>query len=238
MNEGITKNIVIPGFKIKCKLPKRLFDEYFINKVGNEYFSSIVGLLSCGKITRIIPYKEIYRPKRGDYVVGAVIGYAPNGWILEIGSYAKAFLPAVEIIDKHRVDMREDELSSYLSIGDFVGAQISEVHKLGYFVAIVRSSKKKNVILGKIKEYYLLKISTNKASMILSRKNGILAQLREKLKIDIYLANNGVMLFKGGTHEYYLMSKIVDAIESTVELSELNSLISYIEKEGVSYGRS
>lgn len=237
MSETTIKSVVIPGSKIRCKLPKRLLDEYFINRVGNEYFSSIVGLLSCGKITRIFPYKEIYRPKRGDYVIGAVISYAPNGWILEIGSYVKAFLPAVEIIDKHRVDMREDTLADYLSIGDFVGVQINEVHKLGYFTAIVKSSKRRNVILGKIKDYYLLKISANKASMLLSRKSDILTQLREVLKMDIHLANNGVILFKGSVYEYYLLSKVVDVIESAVELNELRSLISSIGKEGMSYKR-
>ena len=176
-----------------------------------------------------LPYKNVYKPNKGDYVIGVVVSYAPNGWILDIGSYTKAFLPASEVITNRRFDPRKDELSKYLSIGDVVGVKISDVRRLGYFgVSLKPSSEDKDKRLGKIKGYYMLKVTTTKLPRIIGKKGSMIKLIKQRVKGDLIIAQNGVILFKGSYEDYMLLKKIINLIAAKTFASGLTDTVAGI----------
>jgi exosome complex component RRP4 len=216
------KKVVIPGMAMDKRIKSGRIGNYFIK----NHRGIVATLLGVAQQSRggldLIPYKDVYRPSRGDYVIGVVVGYAPNGWVLDIGSYTKAFLPASELITNRRFDPRRDELSRYLSIGDVVGVKVSDVKRLGYFGVTLRlTPEDKDKRIGKIKGYYLIKVSTTKLPRIIGKKGSMIKLIKQKIRGDIVIAQNGVILFKGSYDEYILLKKIVSFISTKTFASGL-----------------
>ena len=203
--------IALPGITI-YKGPAQKVDEKII-KDFRGYVSSLVGVAQIsGKTIDLIPYKDIYRPVKGDYVIGVVVGYAPNGWFIDIGSYVKAFLPAADVLNK-RFDPRKDELSKYFKIGDIVGLYVSEVRRLGNLLVTVKDLKKsKDKKLGKLSDYYIIKVWSTKLPRIIGKKGSMIKLLKEKLDGDLIIAQNGVILYKGPHEKFIILNKIITLI--------------------------
>ena len=224
-----SKRIVVPGTTVDKNVRYNRVGEYFVR----DYRGLVATLLGVVQQSRggidLIPYKDVYRPNRGDYVIGVVVGYAPNGWILDIGSYTKAFLPASEMISNRRFDPRRDELSKYLAVGDVVGVKISDVRRLGYFGATLRQSPEdKDKRLGKIRSYYIIKVTTTKLPRIIGKKGSMIRLIKQKIKGDIIISQNGVILFKGPYEEYLLLKKIINLIAAKTFASGLTDTVAGI----------
>jgi exosome complex component RRP4 len=226
------RNWVIPGVTIG-KRDRRIKLGDFIVEDYRGLVSTIMGVIHKGKGSiDIIPYKDVYKPKRGDYVIGVVVGYAPNGWIIDIGSYTKAFLPASEVIVNRRFDPRKDELSRYFSVGDVVGVLISDVRRLGYFNATLKSPNEKDRRLGKLKDYYMMKVVTSKLPRIIGKKGSMIKIIKNKLDGDLILGQNGVIIYKGPYKNFVLLQKIINFIASKTFASGLtDAVVSLLEKE-------
>ncbi len=203
--------IALPGVSIH-KGPAQKVDEKIIRD-ARGYVPSLVGVAQIsGKSIDLIPYKDIYRPVKGDYVVGVVVGYAPNGWFIDIGSFVKAFLPAADVLNK-RFDPRKDELSRYYKIGDVVGLYVSEVRRLGNILVTVKDVKKtKDKRLGKLTDYYIIKVWSTKLPRIIGKKGSMIKLLKEKLGGDLLIAQNGVILYKGPYEKFMVLNKIIALI--------------------------
>ncbi len=223
------KRIVVPGITIDKNARYGRVGEYFVRDYRG-LVATLLGVVQQGKGgVDLIPYKDVYRPNRGDYVIGVVVGYAPNGWILDIGSYTKAFLPASEMVSNRRFDPRRDELSRYLTVGDVVGVKISDVRRLGYFGATLRPSPDdKDKRLGKIRSYYIIKVTTTKLPRIIGKKGSMIKLIKQKIKGDIIIAQNGVILFKGSYEDYLLLKRIINLIAAKTFASGLTDTVAGI----------
>jgi|Deesub1362A_J573_1020465.scaffolds.fasta_scaffold00001_206 exosome complex component RRP4 len=224
-----SKRIVVPGTTVDKNVRYNRIGEYFVRDYRG-LVATLLGVVQQGRGgIDLIPYKDVYRPSRGDYVIGVVVGYAPNGWILDIGSYTKAFLPASEMISNRRFDPRRDELSKYLAVGDVVGVKISDVRRLGYFGATLRQSPEdKDKRLGRIRGYYIMKVTTTKLPRIIGKKGSMIRLIKQKIKGDIVIAQNGVILFKGPYEEYLLLKKIINLIAAKTFASGLTDTVAGI----------
>lgn len=203
--------IALPGIPIYKGQAQRI-DEKII-KDFRGYVASLVGVAQISnKTIDLIPYKDIYRPVKGDYIVGVVVGYAPNGWFIDIGSYVKAFLPAADVLNK-RFDPRKDELSKYFKIGDILGLYVSEVRRLGNLLVTVKDVKKaKDKKLGRLSDYYIIKVWSTKLPRIIGKKGSMVKLLKEKLNGDLIIAQNGVILYKGPYEKFVILNKIIALI--------------------------
>jgi len=221
---GQKRIIVTPGEIIDKKIRSKTISKYVKSDKGNIMTS--LGVIQEGKKSvDILIYKDIYKPSKNDYVIGVVVGYAPNGWIIDIGSYTKAFLPAMEIV-KGDFDPRKVELSKHLAIGDIVGFKISEVRRLGYFLGTIRhEAREKDKKYGKIKDYYLLKIHSSRLPRVIGKKGSMIKLIKQALKCEIIIAQNGVILFKGSIEKFNIFRRVINII---VEKTYASGLTNYI----------
>ena len=224
-----SKKIVIPGMSIDKNIRVGKVGDYII-KDNRGLVPVLLGVVQQARnMIDLIPYKNVYKPSKGDYVIGVVVSYAPNGWILDIGAYTKAFLSASEFVANRRFDPRRDELSKYLSIGDVVGVKISDVRRLGYFGATIKPSlDDKDKKMGKIKDYYMLKVTTTKLPRIIGKKGSMIKLIKQKIKGDLVIAQNGVILFKGSYEDHLLLKKIINLIAAKTFASGLTDTVADI----------
>lgn len=206
---------VIPGEGIG-KFYYKGREEEFIYKIKRGHsVSTHLGVASISnKKVDIIPYKCIYMPKVGDYVIGFIIGYAPNGWIVEIGSYVKGFLPANDVIKDGKFDPKKVELEKYLKLGDLVGTIIQDVNKFSN-ILLTTNGTKENVNpkhLGKLTNYFIIKVHTTKLPRIIGKKGSMIKIIKKGIEGDIIIAQNGVILYKGPYENYKLLKSILQVI--------------------------
>ncbi len=216
--------IALPGVSLYKGSLQKVDDKIIRDSRG--YVSSLVGVAQLsGKTLDLIPYKDIYRPVKGDYVIGVIVGYAPNGWFIDIGSYIKAFLPAADVLNK-RFDPRKDELSKYLKIGDLIGVYVSEVRRLGNILVTIKDVKKsKDRRLGKLSDYYIIKVWSTKLPRIIGKKGSMIKLLKDKLDGDLIIAQNGVILYKGPYSNYQILSKIITLITAKTFATGLTEFV-------------
>ena len=217
--------IVTPGEIIDKNIRLKQGGGKIIHSEKGNIITSL-GVIQKGKKNiDILIYKDIYKPSKNDYVIGVVVGYAPNGWVIDIGSYTKAFLPAVEMV-KGEFDPRRVDLSKYLSIGDLVGFRISEVKRLGYFLGTLRhDGKERDKKYGKIKDYYVLKIHSSRLPRVIGKKGSMIKLIKQALKSEIIIAQNGVILFRGSIEKFNMFRDIINTI---VEKTYAPGLTNYV----------
>ncbi len=213
--------IVTPGEKISGRINLRRTDNNFFIKIGNSMIATNLGVLKkTGSSLDLIPYKSVYTPRRDDYVIGVVIGYAANGWIVDIGASTKAFLSAQELIrwegDAQRFDPKKYELSEHFKIGDLVGAVIIDINAQSHPILSLPSEKqginKKH--LGKLNGYFIIKVHTTKIPRIIGRKGSMIKMIKENMRGDVIVGQNGVILYKGNYEDFLLLKKIIKTIIS------------------------
>jgi len=205
--------IIIPG--IKLNIPKKVKIRDNIIKINRNYIPTLLGVLyQVNNEYTIIPYKDIYKPKPGDYVVGIVVNYAPNGWIIELGTYTKGFLPAQDYIRDKKFNPKEVELSEYIKVGDIIGARVVEANRYSYFLLSTRGEAKDKMskYLGILKNYYVIKVSSTKLPRIIGKKGSMIKTIKKKIDGDLVIAQNGVILYKGDYNNYLLLKRIINFI--------------------------
>jgi len=223
------ERIVVPGSIIKRVGRVRLGE--YISNIGRTYVSTLLGVLyKLNNEVGVIPYKDIYKPKPGDYIIGIVVSYAPSGWVIELGTYTKGFLPAQDYLKDIRFNPRKIELSNYIKVGDMVGAKIIEVNRHGYFLLTTRTNvkDKQKKHLGVLKDYYIIKVSSTKLPRIIGRKGNMIKIIKEKIDGEIIIAQNGVILYKGEYNNFKLLQKIVELIVYKTFASSLTDAVASI----------
>lgn len=218
---AVEKKVVYPG---------EILREYENYRAGNgiikfegKLYSSMFGILSTSKRSiQVIPYKEIYRPKQGDLVVGVIVGYGNSGWFVDIGSYTKAFLHVSEAL-KGRFDSRIVELSDHFRIGDVILAKILDTIRLGYFPITIKGKG-----LGKIGEAFFIRVNPVKLRRIVGRRGSMINLIKKYIDGEIIVAKNGVIIYKGTYDSYIKFKNTIDLISSKTYVSGLTSLVSEI----------
>lgn len=142
-----------------------------------------------GRKVSVIPHSGPYKPRKGDFVLGVVVGYKRNGWDVDLGTASKAFLPASEAGIGRRFDPRRDELNKILRIGDVISAKIIQASRLRYPLLTM---KERN--LHKITDGVFRKVTVAKIPRIIGKKGSMLKVLKDSGFIqEILVGQNGVI---------------------------------------------
>ncbi len=217
---SLESKVVVPG-EVIANSSYRPGDR--VIKIRDKLYSTVYGVKNIeGRQVNVIPYREIYRPKKGDTVVGVVVGYGNSGWFVDIGSYTKAFLHVSEAI-RGRFDSRVVELSDHLKIGDIILAKIIDVARLGYFQLTIKGKG-----LGKITDAYFLKVDPVKIRRIIGRRGSMINLIKEHIKGEIILGRNGVIVFKGNYESFEKLKMVIDLIVRKTFASGLTNRVSEI----------
>lgn len=154
---------------------------------GNKYRSSVVGLAEFREDTVVIvPLEGVYRPKKGDVVVGYVTDVLATGWEIDIKSFMSAYLPISEALHK-QVDLETTPLTTFLNIGDVIVAKVKDVDMTDEFPTILTLKEER---VGKVERGMVVEISPVKVPRVIGKKASMLNTLLE-VGCDIVVGQNG-----------------------------------------------
>ncbi|NIN53140.1 MAG: S1 RNA-binding domain-containing protein [Nitrososphaeria archaeon] len=212
------KSIVIPGVIVA---DSSYTEGENTIKTDRGVVSTRLGIVSyAGKKVSVIPHSGPYKPRKGDFVIGLITGYGPNGWLTDIGAITRAFLPVAEVIRRRRYDPRIQELSEILKIGEMISVKVIEAGRLGYPILTMKDSG-----LQKITNARYVKVKVSKIPRIIGKKGSMLKLLKEGGKAKIFIGQNGVIAVIGSLDSYH---KIVQAINLIVEKTFAHGLTSEV----------
>jgi exosome complex component RRP4 len=154
---------------------------------NGKYRSLVVGLVEFrddGVV--IVPLEGVYRPKRGDLVVGYVTDVLATGWEVDVRSFMPAYLPVGEALHKH-VDLETTLLTTFLNIGDVVVAKVKDVDLTDEYPIILTLKEER---VGKVESGTVAEIAPVKVPRVIGKKGSMLNTLME-LGCDIVVGQNG-----------------------------------------------
>ncbi|RLG59055.1 hypothetical protein DRN86_04830 [Candidatus Geothermarchaeota archaeon] len=213
------KNIVVPGEVVE-RDPKKAGENTKVTERG--VVSTRLGVIQkVGRKISIIPYSGPYRPRDGDLVIGVVVGYAPNGWFVDIGAGVKAFLPATERF-KGKFDPRIHDLKEAFKLGDVLAAKILVAERLGAPLLTLRGNKN----LGKMSTNWFIKVPVVKIARIIGKKGSMLRILEKGTNSRVMVGQNGVLAIEGTYEAYVKIKKAVNLISEKTFLKGLTEQVS------------
>ncbi|MCK5150165.1 S1 RNA-binding domain-containing protein [Candidatus Pacearchaeota archaeon] len=208
------KKIVIPG-EIIAEAKDNLPGEG-TEKKGNDIVALRFGLAEeSNRLVKVIPLSGIYQPRRGNLVIGKVENITFNGWVIDIGSAERAFLPLSEVPRY----VNKDGLEEIMGIGDMVIVKIWSMNKRGIDLSI-RSRE-----LGKVEEGMIVKINPNKVPRIIGKEGSMINLIKDETKCNITVGQNGLIWIKGDKIEDELSSK-----KAILFISEKSFVVGLTEK--------
>ena len=233
MKEKKQRNIALPGLIIENQVQMKSDNT---SKIGDQLIFNKTGLIDVfNDQTNILPYKNIYKPKQGDFVIGIVIGFMPNGWQIDLFSYKKHMLPAAETPmlntqsnDKNsyrrrpeRFDPTKHELKDFLKIGDIIRAEVIDAGRLGNSLL----SMNQRGSLEKISNAYYIKINVSKLPRIIGKKGSMLKLLEDTSNTKLFVGQNGVIAIEGTIESYKKVKETINMISRNIFMKGLNDKV-------------
>ncbi len=189
---------------------------------GNKYRSSTVGLVEFRDDTVVVvPLEGIYRPKRGDTVVGYVTDVLATGWEVDIKSFTSAYLPISEALQR-QVDLETTPLTAFLNIGDVIVAKVKEVDMTDEFPAILTLREER---VGKVERGIVVEITPVKVPRVIGKKASMLNTLLE-VGCDIVVGQNGRIWVKcKDARDEVFLASLIKKIEAESHVMKLTDRV-------------
>ncbi len=211
------RKIVIPGEVIVSG------EDYLpgegTEKQGKEIVALRYGLAEeSARLVKVIALSGIYQPRRGNVVIGRVENITMNGWVINIDSPERAFLPLSETPRY----VQKDSMAEVLDIGDMVVAKIFDINGRGIDLTIkIRG-------LGKIEEGIIVKINSNKVPRIIGKEGSMINLIKNKTGCNVTVGQNGLIWINGSNVDDEILVK--KAINFITEKSFTHGLTEEVEK--------
>ncbi len=158
----------------------------FIYRLGNRWYSSIIGLVDVqDNKLNIIPLEGYYFPKVGDLVIGLVIDIGITNWIVDIRAPYKALMNASDVLNR-QFNPIQDDLRRYFDVGDYVLAKIALFDRVHNPVLTLKDKGLGKIVSGKIVE-----IAPSRVPRVIGKRRSMLNMLIEETGCDIVVAQNG-----------------------------------------------
>ena len=174
------RKIVVPGEVIisgEDFLPGEGTRRESDNIIANRY-----GLAEkVGKVIKIIPLSGAFIPRKNNVILGRVIDFTHNGWLLDVDYATSAFLPVAEaprFINKN-------ELDSFMAIGDMIAAKIWSVGRRGIDLSL------KGRGLGKLDKGLVFRINPSRVPRVIGREGSMINLIKENTGCNITVGQNG-----------------------------------------------
>lgn len=214
------RELVIPGQLIAegdYSLGKGVFQD------GDKIRSSVMGLVDKrGNKIRTIPLEGSYVPKAGDKVLGIVVDDYYAGWMLDIGAPYQGNL-SVSSLKQRKVDLKKEDISKFLAVGDVVETKIQDVDELMNIKLEVTDDER-----GKISGGRLIEISPSKIPRVIGRKGSMISILQKVGKCDLSIGQNGRIVIWGDSKKG--INRVVEAILKIEREAHTSGLTDRIRK--------
>ncbi len=157
------RKLVVPGEMVANK--RAAFPHTYIE--GENTYAAVPGMLD--EDGRFIPLEVRYKPVREDVLVGVVTDVKHSGYIVDVNLPENAFISAKDFVKE-------------LRFGDIVSCTVGDVDELGE----VDFMEIKSLPSGKV-----IRFPPAKVPRLIGRKSSMLNLIRDAVKGDIVVGNNG-----------------------------------------------
>jgi exosome complex component RRP4 len=216
--EQNVKKIVLPGDFIAEKGGKKVWGGAYFE--GDKVFSKVLGIprIKENEIS-VIPLSGNYIPRINNRVIGVISSVEVSGWMVDINSPYKAFMPVGDAVDEF-VDRDRTDISRFFDVGDVIFCKVSKVTK----DKTVRVSMKS---LGARKLYggIVIKVTPSKVPRLIGRGGSMINLIKSRTDCIIYTGQNGVVWIRGDNK-----AKTIEAILTVERESHISGLTEKIEK--------
>lgn len=187
----------------------------------NVISATALGLVSIrGRVIKVIPLAGRYIPKRGDSVIGEIVGVARHGWRVDIRCPFDADL---NIADASSSYINSNAMDKYFNIGDFIFAGVIEVNSNGY---IKLSTKMRPY--RRLRDGMIINVSPTKIPRIIGKQGSMIKMLKNGSDCDILVGQNGWVWTRGDNSKKQM--RLVKAIKIIEKESHKSGLTDKIEK--------
>ena len=217
------KTIVTPGEELAEGMDFLPAEGTFRDK--DKIVSSRLGLVNInGRVIKTIPVAGRYIPKKGDTIIAKVTNILMSGWILDIDSAYSAVLSVKEAKDFIR---RDEDLTRYYSIGDYIVTNIVMVTSQRLVDASMKGPGMRKLIGGRI-----IKVNPHKVPRIIGKRGSMVSMIKNATDCSITVGQNGVVWINGSPENEIIVFKTIKKIEQEAHISGLTDRIkTFLEKE-------
>ena len=201
-------------------VPGELLAEGSYKAGGFTYFAegriyaAAVGLAEFkgGREVQVIPLKGCYIPRVGDMVIGHVVDYTLNRFIVDINSIYKASLQTSGFLDKP-IDLTRESIRKYYDVGDLIVAKVASFDLTREPTLTVRERG-----LGRIRKGRIVEMTPAKVPRLIGRRGSMINMIKKDVgRVDIIVGQNGRILISAGKLE------VEDVIIEAIRKIELES---------------
>jgi len=209
--------IVLPGEFIGDKKGRRMGHGVFFD--GEKVHSKIMGIPRMNDLEiSVIPLSGKYIPQFGDKVIGIIKEVETSGWLVDINSPYKGFLPVSEAVDDF---IRPGtDITRYFDVDNIIFCNVSRVTKNKNTQISMRDSLSRKLFGG-----IIVKVTPSKIPRIIGRAGSMIQLIKNKTKTDIFTGQNGLVWIRGDNK-----ANAIEAIEKINKESHTNNLTEKIEK--------
>jgi hypothetical protein len=142
----------------------------------------------------LVPQKIFYLPKAGDLVIGTIVEFSFDKWMVDIGSSVRAILSASELDKLFKTE--NQDLSKILVKGDHIVAKITYYYPPNEPLLTVGKPG-----LGKTTRGQILQVKPTIVPRIIDDKFHLIDEIKKETKCQIIVGLNGAILVVGKTAE-------------------------------------
>jgi exosome complex component RRP4 len=184
---------------------------------GDDIVASRYGLSEkVGRVVKIIALSGAFVPRKNNVVLGQVIDYTHNGWLIDIDCAGNAFLPVAEaprFINK-------GELDTFMAIGDMVSAKIWSVGGRGIDLSL------KGRGLGKLEGGFVFRINPSRVPRVIGREGSMITLIQENTGCNITVGQNGWIWVNGDSLDSKIKArKVIEFISDKVHVDGLTDKV-------------
>jgi exosome complex component RRP4 len=174
-------------------------------------------------LVRVIPLSGVYVPRRGNVIVGTVVGINFKGWMIDFGSHMNGFLNVAEVPRY----IGKGELRDFLDFGDVVCAKVFSTDGNSIDLSIKFRG------YGKLNGGQLVQINPNKVPRVIGKEGSMVNLIKDATSCDISVGQNGLIWIRAEKIEDELNAKkIVEFICENSFIAGLSEKVEgFIEKE-------
>ena len=218
INDEKKRELVVPG-EILASGPTFLPGEN-AQRDADNIISTRFGILDKeGRLVKVIPLSGIYLPRPGNIVIGEVEDITFNGWLMNIGSPYKAFLPISECKGFIR---KGEDLSAIFAIGDMVISMVTSVKAKG----VDLTTRDKG--LHKVENGITIRINSSKVPRVIGKQGSMINLIKDATGCNIVVGQNGIVWIRGDDIEQELLAK--ETINLITEKSFVTGLTELVKE--------
>jgi exosome complex component RRP4 len=215
-HETRERKVVLPGGRIVESIEYLPGRNCF--RDGNSIYSKRLGVVYYrGRVIDVVPLSGKYMPEIDDMVIGTVEEVQYSGWIVNINSPYKAFMPLSGV--RGFIDPARTDISKIYGIGDLIYAKVMDVTPMKDIKISMKDPSTRKFENGR-----MVRISPVKVPRVIGKQGSMITMIKDKTGCRISVGQNGVIWIQGEKEN--LAARVIMEIEENSQISGLTDHIS------------